>query len=131
MTLTSDPAIWFLFATHHLVMMIIRAKLFSNPIMYGLLWPRHDSETQTSAISRRGHNFFFFFFFFFFWGGGGRGAGGRGDATSDLAIYFLFVIHHLVMMIICAKFFVNSSCTAKLWPTHNSGTQTHTHTHIG
>ena len=30
-TLTFDLATWFLFATHRLVMMIICAKLFSNP----------------------------------------------------------------------------------------------------
>ena len=39
LTLTFDLATWFLFATHCLVMMIICAKLFSNPTMhnsYGL-----------------------------------------------------------------------------------------------
>ena len=34
-TLTFNLATWFLFATHRLVMMIICATLFSNPIMYG------------------------------------------------------------------------------------------------
>ena len=33
-TLTFDLAIWFLFMTHHLVMMIICAKLFSEPTMH-------------------------------------------------------------------------------------------------
>ena len=33
-TLTFDPATWLLFATHFLVMMIICAKLFSNPTMH-------------------------------------------------------------------------------------------------
>ena len=34
-TLTFDLVTWFLFATNRLVMMIICAKLFFNPIMYG------------------------------------------------------------------------------------------------
>ena len=34
MTLTFNQATWFLFATHCLAMMIICAKLFSNPTMY-------------------------------------------------------------------------------------------------
>ena len=33
-TLTFDLAIWFLFATHCLVMMIICAQLFLNPTMH-------------------------------------------------------------------------------------------------
>ena len=33
-TLTFDLATWFLFATHHLVMMIICTKLFLNPTMH-------------------------------------------------------------------------------------------------
>ena len=35
-----DLAIWFLFATHRLVMMIICAKLFSNPIMHDKVMDR-------------------------------------------------------------------------------------------
>ena len=33
-TLTFDLAIWFLFVTHRLIMIIICAKLFSNPTMH-------------------------------------------------------------------------------------------------
>ena len=33
-TLTFDLATWFLHGTHHLVLMIIPAKLFSNPTMH-------------------------------------------------------------------------------------------------
>ena len=33
-TLTFHLATWFLFATHHLIMIIICAKLFSNPTMH-------------------------------------------------------------------------------------------------
>ena len=33
-TLTFNLAIWFLFATYCLIMIIIRAKLFSNPTMH-------------------------------------------------------------------------------------------------
>ena len=42
-TLTFDPAIWFLLATHYLVMMIICAKLFSNPTMHNKV----KGRTQT------------------------------------------------------------------------------------
>ena len=34
MTLTFNLAMWFLFATHRFVMIIICAKLFSNPTMH-------------------------------------------------------------------------------------------------
>ena len=43
MTLTFDLAIWLLFATHCLIMMIICAKLFSNPTMHNKVM----SRTQT------------------------------------------------------------------------------------
>ena len=39
-TLTFDLAIWFLFATHRLVMMIIHAKLFLNPTMHNKVMDR-------------------------------------------------------------------------------------------
>ena len=53
MALTYNLATWFLFATHHLIMMIICAKLFANPIMYGKLWPGHDSGTHTHTHTQR------------------------------------------------------------------------------
>ena len=40
MTLTFDLAIWFLFATHCFVMMIICAKLFLNPTMHNKVMGR-------------------------------------------------------------------------------------------
>ena len=43
-TLTFDLATWFLFTTHRFVMMIICAKLFSNPTMHNKVM----SRTQTS-----------------------------------------------------------------------------------
>ena len=39
-TLTFDLAAWFLFATHHLVMMIICAKLFLNPTTHNKIMGR-------------------------------------------------------------------------------------------
>ena len=42
-TLTFDLATWFLLATHRLVMMIICAKLFSNPTMHNTVM----GQTQT------------------------------------------------------------------------------------
>ena len=39
-TLTFDLATWFLFVTYRLVMMIICAKLLSNPIMYNKVMGR-------------------------------------------------------------------------------------------
>ena len=40
MTLTFNLATWFLFATHRLIMMIICAKLFSNPTMHNKVMGR-------------------------------------------------------------------------------------------
>ena len=45
-TLTFDLAIWFLFVTHHLVMMIICSNLFSNPTMHNKVMDR----TETGVI---------------------------------------------------------------------------------
>ena len=39
-TLTFNLAIWFLFATHRLVMMIICVKLFLNPTMHNKVMDR-------------------------------------------------------------------------------------------
>ena len=37
MTLTFNLATWFMFATHRLIMIIICAKLFSNPTMHNIV----------------------------------------------------------------------------------------------
>ena len=39
-TLTFNLVIWFLIATHHLIMIIICAKLFSNPTMHNKVMGR-------------------------------------------------------------------------------------------
>ena len=47
MTLIFDLMTWYLFATHHLVMMIICAKLFSNPtkhVLVRIISPCHDDN---------------------------------------------------------------------------------------
>ena len=41
-TLTFNLVIWFLFVTHHLIMIIICAHLFSNPTMHYKLWVGHE-----------------------------------------------------------------------------------------
>ena len=53
-TLTFALATWFLFATHVLVMMIICAKLFSNPIMHNkvMAWTRKGfTEVYAQSLS--------------------------------------------------------------------------------
>ena len=45
-TLDFDLVTWFLFATHRLVMMIICAKLFSNPTMHNKVM----GQTRTGFI---------------------------------------------------------------------------------
>ena len=169
MTLTFDLATGFLFETHYLVMMVICAKLFSNPTMHNKLIDRaRTGFTEVSAQSLSAD---------WGWSGGamllgkllvpGRptiwiavgqgptalavGAGGgcldifiliyhffplspslwetaryrlkyclKGPlypkptnqpkvrtVTFDLATWFLFATHYLIMMIICAKLFLN------------------------
>ena len=83
-TLTFDLAIWLLLTTHHLVMMIICAKLFSNPTMHNKVMGRTRTgfnEVYAQSLSA--------------------------DCDLDLATQFLFATHCLVMMIICAKLFSN------------------------
>ena len=46
-----DLTIWFLFATHRLVMMIICAKLFSNPTMHNKVMGR--TETGFTEVYAR------------------------------------------------------------------------------
>ena len=53
-TLTFDKATWFLFVTHCLVMMIICAKLFSNPTMHNKVmgWTRAGfTEVYPQSLS--------------------------------------------------------------------------------
>ena len=89
--LTFDLATWFLFTTHCLVMIIIRAKLFTNSTMHNKVmgWTRTDF---TDAYAQS------------------LGA----DCDLDLATWFLFVTHYLVMMIVCAKLFSNSTMHNKV-----------------
>ena len=80
--LTFDLATWFLFATHRLVMIIICAKLFSNPTMHSKVMGRTQTgstEVYAQCLSA--------------------------DYDLDLATWFLFMTHCLVMMITCAKLF--------------------------
>ena len=61
-TLTFDPATWFLFVTHYLVMMVICTELLLNPTMRDKVTDKH-TQTQShrvnslcpSVISWRGH----------------------------------------------------------------------------
>ena len=87
MILTYNLKTWFLFATHHLIMTIICTNLFFK-IPAGMtkllaghkqvsLKPMHKVKVRTVTL------------------------------TFDLAIWFLFTTHHLVIMIICAKLFLN------------------------
>ena len=79
-------ATWLLFATHRLAMMIICAKLFSTLTMHNKVMGRtRTGTTEDYAESLRADC----------------------DLDFDLAIWFLFPTHRLVMMIICAKLFSN------------------------
>ena len=49
MTLTFDPATWFLFMPHRLVMMIIYAKLVSNPSMHNKVIRQIQTGTEVYA----------------------------------------------------------------------------------
>ena len=55
--------------------------------------------------------------------------------TFDLATWFLFTHTHThthtegKLYALPPFYFQTPSCTAKLWPGHDSGTHTHTHTH--
>ena len=83
-TLTFNLVTWFLIETHRLIMIIICATLFSNPIMHNKVMGRTRTgfiEVYAQGLSK--------------------------DCDLDLAIWFLFATHRLVMMIICAKLFSN------------------------
>ena len=85
-TLTFDLATWFLFVTHCLVMIIICAKLFSNPTMLNKVMGRTQTgftEVYAQSLSV------------------------DVTLTSELGTWSLFTTYRLVMMIICAKLFSN------------------------
>ena len=105
MTLTFDLATWFLFAIYRLVMMIICAKLISNLITNNK-WVGHVQFSLKSMHKVKVRNV---------------------TLTFDLATWFLFATHRLVMMIICTKLISNPimysyvMAGARFW-----NTQTHT-----
>ena len=110
MALTFDLVIWFLFATHRLVMVIICVKLFSNSTMHNKVLGRTRTDfTEVYAQSL--------------------------SADCDLNLQ----PSDMVLVLdtsschddhLCQTIFQSLLCTAKLWPGHGSGTHTHTHTHI-
>ena len=81
----------FSFVTHRLVMMIICAKLWSNLTMHNKVMGR----TRTGSTEVYAHSL-------------------SVDCDLDLVIWFLFMTHHLVMMIICAKLFSNPTMHNKV-----------------
>ena len=108
-TLTFDLAIWLLFATHRLVIMIISAKLFSNPTMHNKVmgWTRTGfTEVYAQSFS----------------------ADCDLDlCSSDMTLTFvlvtgfLFFTHRLVKMIICAKLFSNPTLHNKVMSRTQTG----------
>ena len=114
MTLTFDLAAWFLFTTHRLVMMIICAKLFSYPTMHNKVtgWTRTGFiEVYTQSL--------------------------RADCDLDIWSSDMVLNCHIsschddhLCHIIFKSHHVQLS-TAKLWPWHDSGTHTYTHTRTG
>ena len=93
MTLTFNLVIWFLIATHHLIIIIICAELFSNPTMHNKVTGRRRigfTEVYAQSLSA------------------------NCDLTFDLAPWILLATHRLVMMIICAKLFSNPTMHDKV-----------------
>ena len=91
MTLTFNLVLWFLIATHRLIMIIICANLFSNPTLHNkFMGLTRTGFTEVYAQSL------------------------NADCDLDLATWFVFATHHLVMMIICAKLFTNLTMHNKL-----------------
>ena len=85
-TLTFNPGTWILVVTHCLIMIIICAKLFSNPTMHNkVMGPTRTGFTEINA----------------------QRLSGAVTLTFDLATWFLFGTHRLVMMIFCAKLLSN------------------------
>ena len=88
MTLTFNLATWFLFATHRLIVIIICAKLFSNPTTHNKVMGRNRTSFTGLCSKFKVRTV---------------------TLTSDLAAWFLFATHYLIMIIICAKLFSNSA----------------------
>ena len=142
MTLTFNLAIWFLFATHGLIMIIICAKLFSNPTMHNKvmgrtptsftevyaqnlsvdcdldLWPNDMVLVRDTSSCHDDHLCQIIFKSHNAWQTYGSDTNRfhwiyaqsyvrTVTLTFDLATWFLFVTHCLVMMIISAKLFSN------------------------
>ena len=87
-TLTFNPATWFLFATHHLIIIIICAKLFSNLTMDNKVMSQTLTEFTGLCITV--------------------------TLTFDLATWFLFATYRPVMMITCAKLLSNPTMHNKV-----------------
>ena len=103
-TLTFDLVTWFLFATHSLFMMIICAKLFSNPTLHNKLIGRTwTGFTKVYAQSL------------------------SADCDLDLATWFLFATYRLVIMIICAKLFSNPTMHNEVMGQTQTGFTNHCH----
>ena len=51
LTLTSDLATWFLFATYPLVMMIFCAKLFTDPTMHAKVMGQHKQVSLNPMLN--------------------------------------------------------------------------------
>ena len=90
MTLIFNLVIWFLIATHRLII-IICAKLFSNPTMHN----KDMGRTRTGFTEVYAQTY-------------------SADCDLDLATWFLFATCHLVMMIICAYLFSNPTINNKV-----------------
>ena len=98
MTLTYDPATWFLFATYHLIMMIICVTFFKNPTTHDKVIGRtRTGFTEAYAQSLRSDC----------------------DLDFNLTTWPLFAIHRLILIIICAKLFSNSTMhNTVIWVGH-------------
>ena len=86
MTSTFNLVIWFLIATHCLIMIIICAILFQTPPRITKLWIGHKQVSLKSMHKVQVQTV---------------------TLTFDLATWVLFATHFLVMMVICAKLFSN------------------------
>ena len=100
MSLTFNLATWFLFVTHRLIMIIICAKLFSNPTMNNKV--RGRTRTGFIEVCAQSLN-------------------ADCDLNLDLVTWFLFVIYCLVMIIINAKLFLNPTMHNKVMSRTRTG----------
>ena len=100
-TLTLDLATSFLFAPNRLVMVIICANFFQIPPCITKLWVGHEQVSLKSMLKNKVRTV---------------------TLTSDLATWFLFATHRLVMIIICAKLFSNLNMHNKVMGRTRTGT---------